>query len=108
MRSERLHRVILGLGPKDNVEIDHINRDRLDNRRCNLRILDRQRNAQNVPARGGSSQFRGVTWDKNRRKWVAQANHEQRHIFLGRFDSEQAAADAAARFRELHMPYSTD
>jgi hypothetical protein len=102
-----MHRELLGLDHGDKRECDHRNLNRLDNRRSNLRVATRGQNAQNVPARGGSSKYRGVSWDKERRKWVAWGN-QSRHIYLGRFDREEDAADAAARFRETHMPYSTN
>src|SRR4051794_6479842 len=46
----KLHRVILGLIPRDGLEADHINRDKLDNRRANLRIVTTAQNAQNKPS----------------------------------------------------------
>jgi hypothetical protein len=42
-----LHRVILGLRPEDAVEVDHRNRDTLDNRRENLRVCTRGDNCKN-------------------------------------------------------------
>jgi len=50
-RSFRLHREVLGLDPADRREPDHINGDPLDNRRCNLRAVTHQENAQNHRAR---------------------------------------------------------
>ncbi|WP_162862459.1 AP2/ERF family transcription factor [Acetivibrio cellulolyticus] len=41
-----------------------------------------------------SSHFVGVTWDKQRKKWIAQTNFNQKHIFIGRFVSEEEAARA--------------
>jgi hypothetical protein len=103
----RMHRQILGLERGDRRQADHINRDKLDNRRHNLRIVAGDaENRQNVPARGGSSQHRGVTWDKERGKWQAQARCGGK-VWRKRFATEQEAADAAAAWRAEHMPFST-
>jgi hypothetical protein len=42
-----MSRLILGLEKGDSREADHLNGDRLDNRRCNLRITDHKGNAEN-------------------------------------------------------------
>lgn len=47
-RTIRMHRVILGMGPDDPREVDHINGQPLDNRRANLRPATRQENARNL------------------------------------------------------------
>jgi hypothetical protein len=46
---ERIHRLLLGLTKHDKVFVDHINRNPLDNRRCNLRLCT---NAENLHNRG--------------------------------------------------------
>lgn len=50
-RIEYMHRLILGLGPGSDLECDHINRDPLDNRRCNLRAVTHAENMRNVHRR---------------------------------------------------------
>lgn len=103
-----LHRELMRLRPGDGLEADHINRNRRDNRRSNLRILTTGGNAQNKPSLGGSSRFRGVTWDKNRQKWMASAQLDGRRHNLGRFDDEEVAARAASDWRREHMPFSNE
>jgi hypothetical protein len=56
--------------------------------------------------KGGSSRHRGVTWDKRRSKWRAQAVVRGRCHFLGLFSDEQDAASRAKAFRDEHMPYA--
>jgi hypothetical protein len=95
----RLHRLLVGKSMAcRSVEVDHINLDKLDNRRSNLRLVPHSVNSRNVPSQGGSSQFRGVTWDKKRETWRAQANHSGKGYHLGYFDDEQEAAAAAIAF----------
>mgnify|MGYP000399636682 FL=1 len=106
-----LHRELLGLTTDDGFEVDHVNRDRLDNRRTNLRVLPRQGrpNAQNQTSyEGSSSRYRGVGWHKRILKWQASARVNGKLISLGYFDSELEAAETAKRFRLEHMPYAVD
>lgn len=101
----RLSRVLCDLPHGDKREVDHRNGDILDNRRRNLRVVTTAINAQNKPSmRDSSSRFRGVTWDSEKRKWLAQAKLDRRNHYLGRYDNEEEAAEAARRFREANMP----
>lgn len=94
-----LHRWLLGLAPGDPRQADHVNRDRLDNRRANLRIVTGAENASNVVAnRNSTSTHRGV--HLRRGKWIAQAQQNKRRVHLGTFATEQEAADAVSAHRE--------
>lgn len=73
----------------DGFEIDHINHNGLDNRKQNLRICRRWQNNGNQRKTRGTSQYKGVFWDKTRGKWVARI----KHTFLGRYDNEKEAAE---------------
>lgn len=64
-------------------QIDHINRNTLDNRRQNLRIVDCWSNNQN---KQNDNNWRGITWDKARNKWKATLQYNGRVYNLGRFD----------------------
>lgn len=103
-----LHRELPGIGFTEGSEIDHINRDRLDNRRENLRVIPKAGNRQNLPSRGGSSAYRGVSWNKNRKKWIAYMTVDGKRHALGFFNVETDAAEAAREARARLMPFSTD
>jgi hypothetical protein len=81
-------------------EVDHVNRDGLDNRRCNLRPATRCGNAYNVAPRGVSG-IVGVTWDWRRNKWSAQITVNGKHYNLGcfatKYEAEQARLSAFDR-----------
>lgn len=105
----RLNRMLLGLVPGDNLDGDHVDRDRLNNRRSNLRIVPKGRNAQNKSSyTGTSSKYRGVSWKKSNQKWQAEIKTGNTRKYLGLFDSEEAAAEAAKAARAEHMPYAID
>lgn len=94
----RMHRVLLN--PPHGKEVDHINGNTLDNRRDNLRVVTHAINGKNTPGRGGTSKYRGVSWDKARGQWRAQAKLDFRAKFLGRFDTEEEAVAAVRAFWE--------
>lgn len=86
-----MHRVIacapLGL------EVDHINRNRLDNRRSNLRLTDRAGNTRNCSRNRRSTQpYKGVRRIGNR--WGARLKFEGEWCCLGWFDTPHEAAVA--------------
>ena len=103
----KLHREVLAriVGREVNSKdiCDHINRNRLDNRRENLRVVSLAGNHQNRgPNAGGSSSYRGVTWVKKRKKWQSQVGHKGKRYYCGYFGSEHDAAEAAkAKRKEL-------
>ncbi len=104
-RNVLMHRLILD-APAGMV-VDHVNGDKLDNRRENLRLVTQAQNTQNVPARAKStSRYRGVSWRSSKGRWVAQARVNNRVHHLGYFDDELKAARVAAEFRAAHMPHA--
>lgn len=76
-------------------EIDHVNRERADNRICNLRVATRSENSRNVPRHNDSSSpYKGVSWDKAKGLWQAGIGHEGKRKALGRFKTAEEARDA--------------
>lgn len=88
-----MHRYLLGA--KDKEIVDHINKNRLDNRIFNLRICDDKLNAHNkTKLRGTSSTYIGVCFSKNANKYEAYINHNKKKYYLGLFENEIEAAKA--------------
>ena len=85
-----LARKILDAPP--GTQVDHIDGDTLDNRRCNLRISTPAQNQQNTRARGGSSKYKGVSWFTRRGRWRVAFNWLGKTHFVGYFDDEVEAA----------------
>lgn len=104
----QMHNLIMGC-----IGIDHANGDGLDNQRSNLRIATTAQNGANRRKQEGtSSVFKGVTWHKERRRWIAIIRIGGKRRHLGRFANEEDAArayDAAAfaawgEFAHLNFP----
>jgi hypothetical protein len=98
-----MHRLIVNAA--DGLHVDHLNGDKLDNRKSNLQVCTARENAirQQVYPKRGSSRFKGVSYDKRRNKWKAVIGHNYKRIDIGRFNTEQEAADAYDTFsKKLH------
>lgn len=116
-----MHREVMGLKPtmgvrtRERQEIDHINGDRLDNRKTNLRPTTPAGQAQNVRQDPGKySQERGVSKfaDGRRKPWLAFAHlttdGKKKRVNLGTFETEQEAAFEIRAWRQQHMPFSVE
>lgn len=92
----KLHRLIIGASPGQIV--DHINGDRLDNRRANLRFCTWGQNLQNKRKTGRGraplSPYKGVTYFSAQNKWAARITSDRKRVFLGYFDNDEDAAKA--------------
>lgn len=104
-----LHREIVGITFWVGLEGDHINRNKLDCRRENIRVVTTAQNQQNVSSvRGSSSQFRGVSWRQEGSCWEACVQTGGHTYYLGRYASEIEAANVAREARSRLLPYATD
>ena len=101
-----MHRMIIDT-PKGMLT-DHINGDKLDNRRSNLRIATKSENMMNAGMRtNNKSGFKGVTWSKNAKKWASQIMINGRHIHFGYFDDPKDAALAHDNgARKYHLDFA--
>jgi hypothetical protein len=105
-----IHRVIMDAPP--HLHIDHIDTNKLNNTRENLRYATRsQNNAARNRMKSNTSGFTGV--NLNRKHWECRIKYQNRRIFLGNFPTARAAAlayDCAARivFKEFARPNLPD
>lgn len=95
-RFVQMHQLIMNtIELPTSVYVDHENGDKLDNRKCNLRICTNSQNQANRHILQGTySSYRGVTWHKGVGKWQAQIKVNQKSIYLGVFSTEIEAAQA--------------
>lgn len=86
----RFHRLVMHAQPQQHI--DHINKNRADNRKYNLRCCDRIENDRN---RGlyhtNTSGVTGVHFDKQRNQWIASITYNCKKIFIGRFKLKEDA-----------------
>lgn len=89
----RMHRFIVKC-PK-NKQVDHVNRDKLDNRIDNLRICSSSQNTANKGLNStNKSGYKGVHWNSGYNKWAAQIKTNKKIIHLGYFEDKTKAAEA--------------
>lgn len=91
-----LHRFVLGANklPRG-IEIDHINRNKLDNRKENLRICTRQQNLMNYGVRADNKTgYKGVQFLSKSNKYRAVINFNKKRIHVGYFKNKDSAAEA--------------
>jgi hypothetical protein len=94
-RKVYMHKLIAN--PPAGKVVDHANGNRWDNRRGNLRICSQGENLANRRKAGGTSRFKGVYWDKVRRKWRVMIRCQGKTYHMGRFADEIQAAMAYDR-----------
>lgn len=99
-----LHREVMGLSYGDGTECDHINGDRLDCTRNNLRTGTTAQNRQNIKPRPGSA--RGVYLNKKTGKWYVQVKSQGVKHCLGTYQTKEEAMVAAKAGREKLLPFS--
>lgn len=93
---DRLSRFIMNYTGKD--RIDHMDSNRLNNQKCNLRILDTKGNGQNKSSiKNSSSKYVGVSYKKENNKWVASITMDGKSVFKKEFNTENEAVIARDR-----------
>lgn len=90
------HRLIMN-APKD-LQVDHINGNRLDNRKNNLRLATSQMNNHN------NTVAKGYSFEKTRNKWSASIKLNRKKIHLGRYDTEAEARQAYLKAKKIYHP----
>lgn len=96
-KTVRLHREIIRA--KDSEIVDHINRNKLDNRLCNLRIVSQKENTHNSDRHDAAKLY---YYNKQKKRWTVDSReYGVRSLFV---DSEQDAIDYVKKMRNGEKP----
>lgn len=97
-----MHRWIMGA--KDGEQLDHINHDKTDNQRENLRFCTSSQNHANRGAAiCNTSGYKGVAWKKDKKKFRARIEVNYKNIHLGYFDDPADAARSYDKSAKEHF-----
>ena len=100
----RMHRLLLN-APKG-IEVDHKDGNGLNNQKSNIRLATRSQNRMNRPKQSrNTSGFKGVSWDKTHRVWMAYITLNNVQKNLGYFKSKQEAYQAR---RKANIEYHNE
>lgn len=105
-RFVRFHRLVMHAKPGQCV--DHINKNKADNRKKNLRCCERSENDRNRSLYScNTSGVAGVYFDKQRKKWVASITYNHKKAYLGRYAvKEEAILARLTKEVELYKEFS--
>jgi len=98
-----LHEFLMGRSPDKLLVWDHIDRNRMNNRRINLRLVDRSVSARNRGLMGhNTSGHVGIRIRRNGRFWAGIKAAPYVHVGLGTYDTLEEAIDARKKAEELY------
>ncbi len=96
----KLHHLVIGKPEKGKVT-DHINRDKLDNRKGNLRSVAQKVNVRNAGMlNNNTSGHKGVVWDKRSKKWLAQGSFNGTTQYGGYHETIEEAVKARQKIED--------
>lgn len=96
-----MHRLVTNC--PNGYEPDHLDRNPLNNRKCNLVVGTHSDNMKNLSKyKNNTSGYTGVVWRKDTRKWRASINVNNKRINLGCFDDKEEAIQAYKKAKEKY------
>lgn len=103
-----MHREIMGLGRGREIEVDHIDRNKLNNQRSNLRTCTHSQNHCNIGARSrNTSGFKGVSFNKRKECWETRIRSGNLVKSFGGFKTpEEAYAKYCEEAARLHGEFA--
>ena len=92
-RNVYLHHFLIGMPVDRSLEVDHKNRNKLDNRKSNLRFVPHAENMRNI---GGKC----VTYRPLRKRWISQVSVDGKSKYVGSFKTLKEALQASENFKK--------
>lgn len=97
----RLHRLVMNVNSTSYPLVDHINGNKLDNRKQNLRLCDYQTNAFNKHhQKTNTSGYRGVDFHKKTNTWRSRVCFKGARYCLGYFKTAKEAGESSEKKRK--------
>lgn len=101
-KQRRFHKMVMG--KRDGYVVDHIDRNKLNNQKSNLRFVTHQANSVNIDLpKNNTSGIIGVSWLENRKKWTSRLTIDGKNIFLGNYDTKEEAEEARKKAEEKYF-----
>ncbi|MDD3123570.1 MAG: AP2 domain-containing protein [Candidatus Izemoplasmatales bacterium] len=100
----RLHLLIYEKYRKKGYRVDHINHDGLDNRKCNLRVIEPSNNSKNRRSKNANNKsgYRNVFWNSTIGKWTVNLCKDYKQIHIGDYNDVNDAGRAAELARKKY------
>ncbi len=98
-----MHRSICSLDYGDRRVVDHINGNKLDNRKINLRVCHRMENARNQILKcTNTSGYKGVSFVPSRNSYIAYITANNKRKTIGYFKTPELAHEAYKTFAQQY------
>lgn len=109
-RLQVAHRIIWAMhyGDPGDLDIDHIDGNKTNNKLVNLRVASRSQNNQNrraAQSNNETSGVMGVHYDRSRKKWAASLNLNGEKVFFQRFETKEEAMAARKQAEEKYFTH---
>jgi len=99
-----LHRLVMGCTKGDGIIIDHIDRNRIDCRKHNLRTVNDIQSAINKGIKSNNTSGKvGVSWNEDRNKWESYITVNKKRLHLGMFDDFEEAEKVRMEAEEKYF-----
>ena len=106
-RTKAIHRLVAEAfleNPDDKRCVDHIDRDKLNNHKSNLRYATNSENNMNKSRQSNNTSGAiGVSFRKDRNKWRATIQKDGKLIHLGYFETKEGAIEARSKAEEKYF-----
>jgi hypothetical protein len=101
-KNKYLHRIIM---PNDNKDLvtDHINRNPMDNRKCNLRIVNQSVNCTNRSLSSkNKTGYKNIWFSKERNRYIVIFSQNYKKHYVGSYRDLETAVQKLEEYKKEH------